>query len=111
VTAAAEESGTKGGPQVKVLRLGRLDTLARCRRAVARITRAVLAGEVATKRARVAIAGMREVRACLEAEIIEVGLRELEAQVGDRLASAPSSTAFTELVGIRKRKLARLRLQ
>lgn len=86
------------------IRLGRIDTLVRCRRAVTKITRAVLDGTLGTKRARVAIAGMREIRSCLEAEIIEAGLRELESRIGERNVASPSSVAHRELIGIRKRR-------
>jgi len=103
-----ETAETAPAGETKPIRLGRINSLARCRRAVTRITRAALAGEIAVKRARVAIAGMREVRACLEAEIIEVGLRELEARVGDREGVSPSSTAYQELTGLRKRRGPRM---
>jgi len=106
VTEETTETAPAG--DAKPIRIGRINSLARCRRAVTRITRAVLAGEIATKRARVAIAGMREVRACLELEVIEVGLRELEARVGEREGVSPSSTAYQELTGLRKRRAPRL---
>lgn len=93
------------------IRLGALNTFPRIRRALGRISKAVLAGELATKQASVLISALAQIKDTLREEIVESGLREIEARAGLRDANSASSLAFKELTGIRKRRQARERLQ
>lgn len=91
--------------------LGALDTFPRVRRAIARVTKALLAGDLPVDRGRAVIYGLGHVTATLREEVIEAGLRDLEVQAGLRARHMPSGVAHEQLVGFRKRKAARERLQ
>lgn len=95
----------------KSVLLGQLDTFPRVRRAIARVTRAVLAGDLQPERGSVVLRGLSSVTATLREEIIEAGLRELEVRAGLRDRHQPSGMAHEQLLGVRKRRLARERLQ
>jgi len=96
---------------VKPVLLGQLDTFPRVRRAIARVTKAVLAGDLAEGRADTVIRGLKAITMTLREEVIESGLRMLEVQAGLRSRYMPSSVAHEQLIGFRKRRAARERLQ
>lgn len=96
---------------VKAPVLGQLDTFPRVRRAIARVTKALLTGELQVDRARAVIYGLSQISQTLREEVIEAGLRELEVHAGLRTRHMPSGVAHEYLVGVRKRKAARERLQ
>lgn len=91
----------------KPVMLGQLDTFPRVRRAIARVTKAVLAGDLAPDRAAVVIRGLAQITASLREEILEAGLRELEVRAGLRFKGMPSGVAHEQLVGFQKRRHVR----
>lgn len=81
-------------PRVK---LGRVDSLRGVRRALARITDAVFAGDLAPRTGNTAIYGLQTITRVLEAEIFEARLKLLEEHAG--LNEGKSMRAHARLVG------------
>jgi hypothetical protein len=64
------------------LRIGRVNSLRGARRALVRVTNAVLSGRIDPRIANSAIYGLSHVGRMLEVEILEVRLTELEERAG-----------------------------
>jgi hypothetical protein len=75
------------------IRLGKIHTLRAARRAVVRITQAVLEGKLEPRIANSAIYGMQTAGRFLEAEVFEGRLESLEQRAGLTRSGRPCSTS------------------
>jgi hypothetical protein len=92
VTERQANLETPTPPPARV-KLGRVDTLRGVRRALARITDAVLAGDLAPRTGNTAIYGLQTITRVLEAEVFEARLERLEDHAGLSEGKAPRSHA------------------
>jgi hypothetical protein len=84
----AEATDVSQTPSPRVIRIGKVHSLRAARRALVRVTEAVISGQLTPRVANSAIYGLSSITRVLEVEVLERRLSELEeravAMTGDR---------------------------